>query len=129
MSDGYCIPIPPQAMEAIRDVVDIAFDGADYIPESPEDAADLEIVSGSSRLKYSYDPAVDSVVHVIDFIGLISLDDQVIPDHRIVLFWDNGDEFEVELEEGILIADNNKEDIEKARVKILAGLAAVTEII
>ena len=106
-------------------------DFASVPPYSPKPGENyLETISGSSRAKSGYDVQAGMMVDVTETYGLYRDSKGVMFDRReLAIEWENGDSFELDLDEGLFIDGTEQMEYELARYSAQRILHAVRALL
>ncbi len=120
----------PSSHREILDAVTLAFYGVEFEPVPPDEEGDdnegVRLLSGSARAKSAYDVHAGSFVEVMQLVSLIEMEGEVVPDHRLMMYWGSKG-YEIELDEAYIM-DEKEVDAEFIKEEVIYGLAAITDI-
>jgi len=114
--------------QAYRDWVPLVFQDIDFTP-IPDHLLDDFVVSGSERWLGGYDPVAGCHVDIVETIGMLAENEGVLPAHRLVACWDNGDDAEIDMDTGEILLgpeeDYSPQAVDQAHVRLRQALSAV----
>lgn len=108
--------------QAITDAAELAFWGVEFepIPQHVlEDNPDCAYISGSERTKIGYDPQVQCSVEISEPVGFVEEDGAAQPVRRLYAEWDNGDSYELDLENGDVIFPQEETDVSEETQELI----------
>lgn len=117
-------------LESVRDATQLAFYGDDFTVLADEEKpiiGSYTVLSAAMRHRSAYDSSAGAMVDVVEMHALLDRQGKLYPEHRVRAEWDNGERYEVELDEGEVVQYGD--DAEPVRVKIIQTLAAATSIV
>ncbi len=93
----------PGDIQSVEDALRLCFSGVEFEP-LPVDMQSDGVVSGSIRMRFSYDAYAGCGVEVIEFMGLAVNEDRAVDEvHCLIVIWDNGLAHELDLDDDIIL--------------------------
>ena len=137
-----CFKLDTRDFKDLVGLTEFAMSGIDYVPISPEElkeskivSDDLEIHSGSMRIKGTYDVGTGQHVDVVDFVGVVRDKEAVNDMRRLIIASEDGWDDEVDMDSGEIVIEESKLTSKdnvtvlglEAKKRIFGALMAIVE--